>query len=316
MWRPLKTLDRRERGQALVLFAAGLAGFLGLAGLAIDAGQLVVARTEMQKAADAAAFAGAEDLPSSGTATSTANSYVSANSGITTTAVQVSTTSQTNDTIRVTTTKRVNYTFLRVLGMTGADVSATARVRMRISTGFAPDEVDVFPYTVWGGARAAGYTNACPYNVCVGSSQVFRSNSFGSASHAIGPDWAVNGNNFKGYFHAGGAIVQIDPANWQTYSKGGNAVGQQPMAALNAHWANSEPIIVPVIKQASCNGGCGNIDFKIVAWVALRITYVGNPSQDWTGTVVEYHATPAGYYDGPNLPPASFPVVRTASLTE
>lgn len=316
MTRTCRTRDRKERGQALVLFAAGLAAFLGLAGLAIDAGQIVFTRTDMQKTADAAAFAGAEDLPLSGQATSAANTYVAANSGNTSATVQISTTSQTNDTIRVTATKRVNYTFLRALGMSGTDVSATARVRMRVSTGFVPDEVDVFPYTVWGGARAPGFTNGCSYNICVGSTQVFRSNSYQSASHATGSDWDVNGNNFKGYFHAGGAIVQIDPSNWQTYSKGGNAVGQQPIAALNAHMSSGEPIIVPVIKQASCNGGCGNIDFKIVAWVALQVTNVGNPSEDWTGTVVQFHATPAGYTDGPDLPPVSFPAVRSASLTE
>jgi hypothetical protein len=88
------------------------------------------------------------------------------------------------------------------------------------------------------------------------------------------------------------------------------------MDALHEHWASGEPIVLPVIQQANCNGGCGNIDFKIVAWVALEISHLGNPSQDWTGTVVAYHATPEGATDGPHQPPADFPVVRTAVLTE
>ena len=187
---------------------------------------------------------------------------------------------------------------------------------MRVATGFVPDEVDVFPYTVWGGARTPGHTNGCPYNICVGSTQVFRANNFQSASHATGSDWGVNGNNFKGYFHAGSGVVQISPNTWQTFSKGGNAVGQQPIASLNAHMSSGEPIIVPVIEKAKCTGGCNDIDFKIVAWVALKVTNVGNPSQDWTGTVVQYHATPAGYTNGPSLPPTTFPSVRSATLTE
>jgi Putative Flp pilus-assembly TadE/G-like len=48
----------REDGQALVLFAAGLVAFLGLVGLSVDVGHRLWARTDQQKAADAAAVAG------------------------------------------------------------------------------------------------------------------------------------------------------------------------------------------------------------------------------------------------------------------
>jgi Putative Flp pilus-assembly TadE/G-like len=47
----------RENGQALVLFAAGLVGFLAFVGLSIDVGHRMWARTDQQKAADAAALA-------------------------------------------------------------------------------------------------------------------------------------------------------------------------------------------------------------------------------------------------------------------
>lgn len=51
-----------ERGQVLVLFAAGLVVFLGFAALTIDVGSLYVARRDYQNAADAAALAGAAYL--------------------------------------------------------------------------------------------------------------------------------------------------------------------------------------------------------------------------------------------------------------
>jgi predicted outer membrane repeat protein len=55
-WSSLIGRDR-ENGQALVLFVAGLVGFLGIVGLSIDVGHKMWARTDQQKAADAAAIA-------------------------------------------------------------------------------------------------------------------------------------------------------------------------------------------------------------------------------------------------------------------
>jgi Putative Flp pilus-assembly TadE/G-like len=55
-----------ERGVSLWLLAASMVVILGMAALAIDLGFLYVARNEAQRAADAAALAGAEALVSSG----------------------------------------------------------------------------------------------------------------------------------------------------------------------------------------------------------------------------------------------------------
>lgn len=175
------------------------------------------------------------------------------------------------------------------------------------------DEQDVFPYAVWGGPRTEGHNNSCPYNICLGSTQVYRSNHWDSDSYVYGSDYAVNGNNFKGYFHAGGDVVQISTSEWQTFSKGGNALGQEPLDALDAHIASGEPIVLPVVSAVSCTGGCGEIKFKIVAWVALKITARGNPSKAWTGKVVEW-SSPAVRTAGPQQAPAAFPSVFGFSL--
>jgi hypothetical protein len=116
-----------ERGQALVLFAFGLVAFCGLVALAIDAGQLLFARTDLQKVSDAAVFAGVQELPNAGSAITFANDYVAMNSGSQTTAqITVSATHSPNDTLTVTSQRQVNYTFLRVFGKTSSTVSATA----------------------------------------------------------------------------------------------------------------------------------------------------------------------------------------------
>ena len=70
----------REQGQALVLFAAGLIGFLAIVGLSIDVGRLVWARTQMQAAVDASAIAAAGGMPSTTQATTNANKYWTDNS--------------------------------------------------------------------------------------------------------------------------------------------------------------------------------------------------------------------------------------------
>lgn len=60
--------SRDERGQALILIAAALGGLLFGIGLALDTGQLFVARRAAQTAADAGAWAGAAVLYAGGSA--------------------------------------------------------------------------------------------------------------------------------------------------------------------------------------------------------------------------------------------------------
>jgi Flp pilus assembly protein TadG len=299
--------------------AVGFAVLLGLVGLGIDVGNLVYNRTDLQKMADAAALAGAQELakatPSTTTATSTAKSYVDLNTGGGVNTGAVSTTvaffsaKRANDTIQVTVERNVGSTFGRFVGWDGGTVSATAKVQVQAVTGLKMDSVDVFPYAVWGGTRTAGNNNSCPYNICIGSTQVYRSNQWDSDSK-VSTGYNVNGNNFKGYFHQGTGIVNLDPNGWQTFSNGGNATGQQPTAALDAHVASGKPVIIPVITAATCTGGCGTIQFKIVAWVALKLNPRGNPSQPWTGTVVDW-SVPDGETGG-NEPPTGFPAVYIA----
>jgi len=61
--------NRRERGQTIVLVAISIVALLAMAALAIDVVTLYVARTEIQRAADAAALAGAKAMADSGITT-------------------------------------------------------------------------------------------------------------------------------------------------------------------------------------------------------------------------------------------------------
>jgi Flp pilus assembly protein TadG len=66
---------RDEAGQALVLVALSMIVLIGFVGLAIDVGSAYFTQRELQKAADAAALAGAQELPNSATATAVARQY-------------------------------------------------------------------------------------------------------------------------------------------------------------------------------------------------------------------------------------------------
>jgi hypothetical protein len=63
----------KERGQTIILVAVAMVGLLGMAALAIDVTTLYVAKGELQRAADAAALAGAKAFVDSGVTTDPTN---------------------------------------------------------------------------------------------------------------------------------------------------------------------------------------------------------------------------------------------------
>ena len=71
--------SRGERGQVLAVVAVALVALLGVAAFAIDVGYAYYAKRQLQSATDAAALAGAQDLPNAATAITTATSYAAAN---------------------------------------------------------------------------------------------------------------------------------------------------------------------------------------------------------------------------------------------
>ena len=99
----LKHLRRDQRGQAFVVTTLMIASLLGLTALVLDVGSWFRAHRQLQATADAAALAGAQELPDNpGNASSLANDYATKNTsalqGVT---VTLSQTYVPNDTIRV-----------------------------------------------------------------------------------------------------------------------------------------------------------------------------------------------------------------------
>ena len=145
----LRARGQDHSGQALPLFAAALVGLCGLVGLSIDVGQLVYTAGDMQKIADASALAAAQDLPGTTTATTTANSYGDENGG----ASLAITFSDSDYTVKVAASRPVDYTFLKVIGLSGKTVtrSATVHTEKIAVTGYRLDKTA--PFVLWGGTR-------------------------------------------------------------------------------------------------------------------------------------------------------------------
>ena len=119
---------KNEDGQILVLVALLALALIGLVALTIDLGGAYVTKAKLQTAADAAALAGAQNLPDISSAKSAACNYAGLN-GVQGAGTAVTATAPYDgdpNKIEAVCTKNVQYTFARVLGFTNTDVSARA----------------------------------------------------------------------------------------------------------------------------------------------------------------------------------------------
>lgn len=118
-----------ERGQALILAVLGMAVFLGFVAMAVDVGLLLNERRTLQNAADAAALAGAIELPYNPPLAILKALEWAENNGIDPTEIEsitVGTTNVTNDTIYVDLDREFDWIFGRVVGLDQSDVGAHA----------------------------------------------------------------------------------------------------------------------------------------------------------------------------------------------
>jgi len=124
---PLSRL-RDARGSVIVIVAVIMTVCLGMAALAVDLGSLYQQQSLAQSAADAAALAGAHDLPTTSTASATANTYANVDlPGEQTPSVTFPTPTQ----IKVTLAKTAPSLFSQIFGISSENVGATAVASMK-----------------------------------------------------------------------------------------------------------------------------------------------------------------------------------------
>ncbi len=133
MRKRLRHMRRDEGGSVLVMIAILLPVMLGMGALAIDVAGWYQTRRQLQSAADAAALAGMQDLPTSATASTDAQNYVIKNASGAGTTVTTPFNSDSNQ-IKVTVTKSYPSIFGGLLGLGSVQISASA-VAKKTGTG-------------------------------------------------------------------------------------------------------------------------------------------------------------------------------------
>lgn len=118
---------KHEGGQVLVLAALMMTVLMGIAALAVDVGMVTVTKSKLQNDADAAALAGAMEISSGKTkAEKAARDYAKVNDSKLEDSNIMATADVSARTIEVVCTKKVSYTFAKVLGFNDTQVSASA----------------------------------------------------------------------------------------------------------------------------------------------------------------------------------------------
>ncbi|GAB3350952.1 pilus assembly protein TadG-related protein [Modestobacter lapidis] len=263
-----------ERGAAAVVLSLLMVPMLGFAAIAVDVGALYAERARLQIAADAAAFAVAQDCArgACGDMFATASDVVQANDGDATTAPPVLSSAPLS--VQVTGSTPVQHWFAPVIGHDATGVTATATVGWG-----SPDAgTAVLPLTFsWceferqtgGGLPSAttvhtiNLTKSTPAEKsCTGPSGNFVPGGFGYL------------DTEPGNCRAASAI------NTRSHSSTGNAVPSSCSQADASSWLD-RTVLLPIFDEY---GGTGNNAwYRVYGYAAFRLTGYDFGGQYHTG---------------------------------
>jgi Flp pilus assembly protein TadG len=257
---------RSDRGQATVLTLVFLVVLLGMAALVLDVGSWYRADRATQSAADAAALAGAQALPSSpATAGALASQYSTKNGGGTS-GVTVSSGLMANDTIKVSLSRQATGVFTTLFGVRNVTVGSKATAR----AGLMSEAKYVAPIGVNLAHPKLKGTPGCP---CFGTGNLttlplgktgvpggFDVINVDSSRGGTGPstlsDWILKG--LDAYMPLGEYYSDAG-AKWNS-SQIGNALDKRIGTEL----------LFPVYDIVVGNGA--NAQYHVVGWVGFHLT--------------------------------------------
>lgn len=145
---------KEERGSVLILVAFVMVALIGITAVAIDGGRLYIEKSILQKAADAGALAGAQELPMNSSAAVTSANEVAAINNRPASNIEIG---SGNKWIRVTTSSTVDLTFGKIFGYATVPVEAKAKVELNpltSGTGVIPLGIDMDDYDLWKGCTS------------------------------------------------------------------------------------------------------------------------------------------------------------------
>jgi Flp pilus assembly protein TadG len=257
----LRQRGRNEEGAVLVLVAICMVFMLGMAGLAIDVGSWYQTQRQAQSAADAAALAGAQDLPGSpATATTDAQSYGNKNMGCTSCTTVTTPYQSSASQIQATVTAQGAIWFARILGIGSPTITAVAAAKAAPGRASCP--------TPGSGCYAVFAMDSS----CSGSAV-----TFGGGTHITG------GVNSNGSLNVGGGGSTFGPTTYGNgsgctvgpsgYQQQNNTFTSGPTSqAPSATWPIDYSADFPACTGAACTGPSGTPSFCTQATTAASET--------------------------------------------
>jgi Flp pilus assembly protein TadG len=262
---------KNERGQAIVVTVLSLVVLLGMSALVLDVGSWFRTKRRLQGTADAAALAGAQQLPGApGQALVMAKEYADKNGGdVSSSDIEILTTYTTNDTISVKAARTDSSIFSKVLGINSANIHASAKARTDT------------PYSV---RYVAPMVVSCDHELikkCNGSSNLPR---FGvDTTLPFDPMGAPGAFGMLNLNKSGGTPGTSEEANWilngydayldvnKDYRSdpGAKFSSQEIQGALDLRISNGIPLLFPVFERLTGTGQ--NANYFIIGWIGFHL---------------------------------------------
>jgi len=263
---------REEKGATIVLLALSISALLGFAALAMDVGNMYVNKARLSNLADAAALAGAQDLPDEPQlAEDSAKSYAAQN-GLASDVVGVSV-SNNNTVIAVTAARTVPFFFAKIFDKTSANVAARAVAAIRTITAAS----GVVPFGIVQQQFIYGDT----YNLKAGAGAGYHGNYQALALGGTGATVYQNNieKGYSGQLHVGEMISTETGVMSGATSKGIDYRMDLDKYATFAALKMSSPriLIVPIIDSLDING---RGEVKILGFAAFFLEGVGKSGNE------------------------------------
>lgn len=254
---------KSQRGQSLVITLLFMGVLVGLAAAVLDVGSWYRADRKLQANADAAALAGAHELPeSTSEAGLAAMDYANRNDGgLKASGIKFKTTAVPNDTIEVTAERPAPGFFAKMFGLQSVQVRAKAVARAGApnkARWAAPIGVDVKhpllqcePLPCFEQQTTLDLTKTGP-----GAFRLINiDQSRGGVSPTILADWIRRG--FDGYM----------PLNWYFSDPGAKFNSSSIKGALDDRLGTE--MLFPVYDQIKGQGA--NFEYHVIGWVGFRL---------------------------------------------
>lgn len=267
---------KNENGVVAIFVAVALVALIGIVAYVIDTGSLYQTRRSMQKSADAAALAGAQELPGSpDNAVQVAISYAGMHGDIISSSdVDIESTFVANDTIRVTVSDPDKATFFAgIFGINSAPVEASATAMVgspREYRGLVPwylvedDWVPGADYSLY-----ENKTGSVSFNGESTGGDVYRENiAFGYEGILEIGSTIDCLSGFKTGPTEQGTETRIGPSPLDTFSS-----LTEPLSDGGYRLARSDTqlVVCPVVTQATATAGSG----PIIGFAPILITSYG-----------------------------------------